>query len=169
MAVSPFIFSGVVVQAFEMSGNHSSIMKSSAVTIPNLADAETIYQDKDGNIYTKNEIIVQTGPLDPRLQPFSSASVITVGILWKYTSKSDGTRLRNTFRNAATAEGILGIMAAIAAAGIETGPIASILAVIAGLGALAFSKRFTEGANLIANHPKSGKIYMYLDHCTYSK
>lgn len=169
MAISPFVFSGAVVHASEVSKNSSSIMTSSKAATSVLLESETIYQDENGSVFTKSEIIVQSSPFDPRLQPFSSASVISIGILWTYTSKADGTKLKNAFRKAATAEGILGITAAIAAAGIETGPIAAILAVIAGLGALAFSKRFTEGANLIASHPNSGKIYMYLDHCTYKK
>lgn len=62
----------------------------------------------------------------------------------------------------------VGVAAALAAAGFELGPIDAVLAAIVGVGTFAFHGRFTEAANLINAHPNSGKIYMYLDHCTYS-
>lgn len=130
---------------------------------------DTIYEDKDGNVFTDKEVIVQKTAEDPRIVARSiSASPISIGILWTYTTKADGTKLRDTFRTCATLEGVVGIMGALGAAGIATGGLSAVLAALVGIGTIAFHQRFTEGANLINSHPSSGKIYMYLDHCTYN-
>ncbi|MCR1930894.1 hypothetical protein [Enterococcus gallinarum] len=143
---------------------------SNTISEGNQLEAQTIYEDEDGNIFTDSEVIVQNGETNPLIQNRSmSAKPISIGILWTYTTKADGTKLRNTFRKAATAEGIAGITAVVTTAGLATGIIAPMLGAFAGIGAWAFHSRFTEGANLINEHPKSGKIYMYLDHVTYSK
>ncbi|EPH61144.1 hypothetical protein D931_02821 [Enterococcus faecium 13.SD.W.09] len=136
----------------------------------NSIEAQTIYQDEAGNIFTDSEVIVQKGKTNPLIRTRSmSAKAISVGILWTYTTKADGTKLRNAFRKAATAEGVAGITAAVATAGLATGVLAPMLGALAGIGAWAFHSRFTEGADLINQHPNSGKIYMYLDHVTYKK
>ncbi|WP_258183286.1 hypothetical protein [Enterococcus mundtii] len=133
-----------------------------------VAVGETIYEDEKGNIYTDSEIIVQKTTVDPRILAKSlSASPISIGILWTYTTSNDGTTLRNTFRKCATAEGVVAITGILLAAGIATAGLTAVLAALVGLGAVAFHSRFNEGADLINSHPSSGKIYMYLDHCTY--
>lgn len=135
----------------------------------NIIKGETIYSDEQGNVFTNNEVIVQKGLIDPRIQTRSvGASPISIGILWTYDTKADGTKLRDTFRKVATVEGAAGIAAVVTAAGISTGPIAPMLGAFAGIAAWAMHSRFTEGANEINNHPNSGKIYMYLDHVTYA-
>lgn len=132
---------------------------------------ETIYKDDEGNVFTNDEVIVQKGDTDPRIQAESiGASPISIGIRWSYTTKSDGAKLRNTFRKVAVSDGALGTISGIlAGAGIATGGISSVLAAIAAAAGAGISKRFSEGADLINQHPKSGKIDMYADHCTYKK
>ncbi|WP_270219005.1 hypothetical protein [Lactococcus lactis] len=131
-------------------------------------ESEVIYQNpQTGEIYTSDEVIVSGVPQNPRLRSVS-ASPISVGILWKYNIKASGTLMRDTFRKCATAEGAVGVIGAIAAVGLETGPVDAVLAVILAAGTLAFHSRFSEAADMINQHPNSGKIYMYLDHCTYA-
>lgn len=134
---------------------------------------EVIYEDQNGNVFTNSEVI--TGNPNKISGPSIgvrsiSASVISIGILWKYTTKADGTRLRNTFRKVAASDGTLGgIATLLAAAGIATGGLTAVLgAFTAGLG-LGVNKRFNEAADEIVKHPNSGKIYMYIDHVTYRK
>ena len=129
---------------------------------------ETIYQDENRNVFTDKEVIVQNTAEDPRITSRSlSASPISIGILWTYTTKADGTKLRDVFRKCATLEGAVTVTGALAAAGIATGGISAVIAALVGVGSIAFHSRFTEAANMINAHPSSGKIYMYLDHCTY--
>ncbi len=137
---------------------------------PSSVVGENIYQDNLGNVYTDSEVLVKKSAVDPRISARSmNAQPINIGILWTYTTKADGTKLRNMFRKASTAEGLAGLTATVLAAGFATGPIAASLAALVAAGGFAFHGRFNEGANLIAKHPTSGKIYMYLDHTTYGK
>ena len=131
------------------------------------------YEDENGNVFTNSEVISGNSNKisGPSIGVRSiSASVISIGILWKYTTKADGTRLRNTFRKVAASDGTLGgIATLLAAAGIATGGLTAVLgAFTAGLG-LGVNKRFNEAADEIVKHPNSGKIYMYIDHVTYRK
>ncbi|OTO01274.1 hypothetical protein [Enterococcus sp. 5B3_DIV0040] len=158
MGFSVFVSAGISVHAAEVA--EEKINESQECFQP-----ETIYQDSEGNIFTRNEVIVQKGTIDPRIQIRApSASPISIGILWTYKNKADGNKLCNTFRKVAISDGSLG-----AVAGIATGGITAVLAAItAGIGGTV-AKRFTEAADKIAAHPNSGKIYMYIDHVTYKK
>lgn len=161
---SVFVSAGTSVYAAEVA--EEKINESQECLQP-----ETIYQDREGNIFTRNEVIVQKGTIDPRIQTRApSASPISIGILWTYKNKADGNKLRNTFRKVAISDGSLGAVAGLlGVAGIATGGITAVLAAItAGIGGTV-AKRFTEAADKIAAHPNSGKIYMYIDHVTYKK
>lgn len=131
--------------------------------------ATPIYRDAQGNEFTKDEVLFENP--NPVLSPLSiGVSPISIGVLWTYTTKADGTKLRNMFRNVAVTDLSLGaVAAAVTAAGIATAGIGAALGLlVAGAGYLV-GDRFNEGANLIASNPNSGKIYMYVDHVTYKK
>ncbi len=165
LGIIPFVTTGTSVYASEIDNNTSEIEQSDQS-----ATSQIIYKDDQGNIFTNDEVIVQAGKTDPRIQQIMStgAKPISIGILWTYTTKADGTKMRNMFRKASTVEGLASLTATVAAAGFATGPLAAMLAVFVAAGGLMFHKRFAEGADLIAKHPNSGKIYMYVDHVTYS-
>ncbi|MDR0921688.1 MAG: hypothetical protein LBM95_04805 [Lactobacillales bacterium] len=167
MGIIPFVTAGTNVYASEKDDIEYT---PSTEQVSQLATPQTIYKDDQGNIFTNDEIIVQTGNRDPRIQSRApGAQLISVGILWTYSNKADGTKLRDMFRKAATVEGLAALTATVAAAGFATGPLDAVLAALVVAGGAAFHSRFSEGADEIKKHPNSGKIYMYLDHVTYSK
>lgn len=158
---------------FSVSQNESESSVISYEDENGILTGEVIYEDQNGNVFTNSEVISGNSNKisGPSIGVRSiSASVISIGILWKYTTKADGTRLRNTFRKVAASDGTLGgIATLLAAAGIATGGLTAVLgAFTAGLG-LGVNKRFNEAADEIVKHPNSGKIYMYIDHVTYRK
>jgi len=155
--------SPLLASADSTTNQESNTTNSSTVQTGN---SETIYENpQTGEIYTSTEVIKPADKNSVGLRS-ASASPISVGILCKYNTKASGTLLRNTFRKCATA---VGVLAAVAAVGLETGPVDLALAALVGVGTVAFHGRFTEGANMINSHPNSGRIYMYLDHTTYGK
>lgn len=176
MLVTPMLYAGTSVYAAEdISSSPTVIRKQNEPLFPeqkvDLEHPEVIYKDTEGNVFTNSEVLVQVGENDPRIQTRSmGASVISVGVKWTYTTKADGTRLRDAFRKVAFTDGSLG--AITAALTLFAIPLTGIVAVLGGLvsgAGFGVWARFSEGADLINAHPNSGKIYMYADHVTYSK
>lgn len=134
-------------------------------------ESEVIYQDQEGNIFTKDEVIVQTGTRNPLISTRSiTTSPISIGILFKYQNSTDANRMISAFRKAAAADGSFAVISGLlGVAAIPTSGITAVLAaMVAGIGK-GVNSRFNEAANLVTAHKSGGKIYMYMDHVTYTK
>nr|BAM73614.1 hypothetical protein [Lactococcus lactis] len=119
-------------------------------------DIEVIYIDNQGVEHPYN-------PNAPT--PRFSTGVISIGLKFKYTSKSDGQQLKSALtkcKGAKTAAYICQVL------GWGTASIVGIAVtqMVAG-GINVFVNRCSESISAINSHPSKGAVYMYIDHVTW--
>lgn len=102
-------------------------------------------------------------PYSPLLR--FSTGVISIGLKFTYTSKSDGQQLRSAL---ASCRGAKTISAICLVLGVTVGgPAGGLVTTIVSAGVNGFVSRVNESISALDSHPSKGAIYMYLDHVTW--